>query len=51
MRTTHEIGTRERIVRATSHLMQRQGYEATGLKQISQEAQATLGSVRVTATT
>src|SRR5688572_2468260 len=45
MRTTHEIGTRERIVRATSHLMQRQGYEATGLKQISQEAQATLGSV------
>lgn len=25
--------------------MQRQGYEATGLKQISQEAQATLGSV------
>ncbi|MEV0390099.1 TetR/AcrR family transcriptional regulator [Nonomuraea sp. NPDC050643] len=45
MRTQHEIGTRERIVRATSRLMQRQGYEATGLKQISQEAQATLGSV------
>ncbi|MEU6035722.1 TetR/AcrR family transcriptional regulator [Actinomadura sp. NPDC047616] len=45
MRTKHEIGTRERIVRATSRLMQRQGYEATGLKQISQEAQATLGSV------
>ncbi|TDD22683.1 TetR/AcrR family transcriptional regulator [Nonomuraea diastatica] len=45
MRTQHERGTRERIVRATSRLMQRQGYEATGLKQISQEAQATLGSV------
>ncbi|TMR23959.1 TetR/AcrR family transcriptional regulator [Nonomuraea turkmeniaca] len=45
MRTKHEIGTRERIVRATSRLMQRQGYEATGLKQISQEAEATLGSV------
>ncbi|GAA4938980.1 AcrR family transcriptional regulator [Nonomuraea thailandensis] len=40
-----EIGTRERIVRTTSLLMQRQGYEATGLKQISQEARATLGSV------
>jgi AcrR family transcriptional regulator len=39
------IGTRERIVRTTSRLMQRQGYEATGLKQISQEAKATLGSV------
>ncbi|WP_067828053.1 TetR/AcrR family transcriptional regulator [Actinomadura kijaniata] len=45
MGTKHEIGTRERIVRATSRLMQRQGYEATGLKQISREAQATLGSV------
>ncbi|MEV0616515.1 TetR/AcrR family transcriptional regulator [Nonomuraea sp. NPDC050404] len=45
MRTQHEVGTRERIVQTTSRLMQRQGYEATGLKQISQEAQATLGSV------
>lgn len=45
MRAQHEIGTRERIVRTTSRLMQRQGYEATGLKQISQEAQATLGSI------
>ncbi|MEU1725308.1 TetR/AcrR family transcriptional regulator [Nonomuraea sp. NPDC005692] len=35
----------ERIVRTTSRLMQRQGYQATGLKQISQEAQVTLGSV------
>ncbi|MFJ5141705.1 TetR/AcrR family transcriptional regulator [Streptomyces sp. NPDC088707] len=38
-------GTRERIVRATSRLMQRQGYEGTGIKQISVEAGATLGSV------
>ncbi|MFC5147863.1 TetR/AcrR family transcriptional regulator [Streptomyces aureoversilis] len=39
------LGTRERIVRATSRLMQRQGYEGTGIKQISREANATLGSV------
>ncbi|MDF5757402.1 TetR/AcrR family transcriptional regulator [Spongiactinospora sp. TRM90649] len=45
MRPQHELGTRERIVRTTSRLMQQQGYEATGLKQISQEAKATLGSV------
>ncbi|WP_435107050.1 TetR/AcrR family transcriptional regulator [Nocardiopsis synnemataformans] len=45
MRTQHEIGTRERIVRATSRLMQRQGYGATGLKEISREAEATLGSI------
>ncbi|PSK80561.1 TetR family transcriptional regulator [Murinocardiopsis flavida] len=45
MVTTHEVGTRERIVRATSRLMQRQGYAATGLKDISREAEATLGSV------
>ncbi|MEO3978444.1 TetR/AcrR family transcriptional regulator [Streptomyces sp. CAU 1734] len=38
-------GTRERIVRAASALMQRQGYEGTGIKQISQRAEATLGSV------
>ncbi|WP_304364344.1 TetR/AcrR family transcriptional regulator [Streptomyces sp. Wb2n-11] len=38
-------GTRERIVRTTSRLMQRQGYEGTGIKQISREAEATLGSV------
>ncbi|MEU8924726.1 TetR/AcrR family transcriptional regulator [Kitasatospora sp. NPDC048545] len=42
-RTT--VGTRERIVRATSRLLQRQGYEGTGVKQISREAEATLGSV------
>ncbi|MDF2706411.1 MAG: putative transcriptional regulator, TetR family [Nonomuraea muscovyensis] len=45
MTAKHEIGTRERIVQATSRLMQRQGYGATGLKEISREAQATLGSV------
>ncbi|MCG5215826.1 TetR/AcrR family transcriptional regulator [Streptosporangium sp. KLBMP 9127] len=45
MSTTQEYGTRERIVRATSRLMQQQGFAATGLKQISREAQATLGSV------
>ncbi|MFF9912588.1 TetR/AcrR family transcriptional regulator [Streptomyces sp. NPDC013457] len=38
-------GTRERIVRTTSRLMQRQGYEGTGIKQISREAGATLGSL------
>ncbi|MEV4159110.1 TetR/AcrR family transcriptional regulator [Nonomuraea dietziae] len=45
MATKHEIGTRERIVRTTSRLLQRQGYGATGLKEISREAEATLGSV------
>ncbi|GLI03946.1 TetR/AcrR family transcriptional regulator [Phytohabitans aurantiacus] len=39
------LGTRERIVRTASRLMQRQGYDGTGIKQISQEAGATLGSV------
>ncbi|MGW4033032.1 TetR/AcrR family transcriptional regulator [Streptomyces sp. NPDC004838] len=38
-------GTRDRIVRAASVLMQRQGYDGTGIKQISQESGATLGSV------
>jgi AcrR family transcriptional regulator len=42
---TAPLGTRERIVRATSTLMQRQGFDGTGIKQISQEAEATLGSV------
>ncbi|MGW7418302.1 TetR/AcrR family transcriptional regulator [Streptomyces sp. NPDC054863] len=39
------LGTRERIVRTTSRLMQRQGYQGTGIKQIAREAEATLGSV------
>ncbi|MFJ8585584.1 TetR/AcrR family transcriptional regulator [Streptomyces sp. NPDC093595] len=38
-------GTRERIVDAAARLIQRQGYVGTGIKQIAQEAQATLGSV------
>ncbi|MFI6157140.1 TetR/AcrR family transcriptional regulator [Kitasatospora sp. NPDC051170] len=42
---TSSTGTRDRIVRATSRLLQRQGYEGTGIKQISREAEATLGSV------
>ncbi|MGW0118157.1 TetR/AcrR family transcriptional regulator [Streptomyces sp. NPDC003327] len=37
--------TRDRIVVAASRLLQRQGYVGTGIKQIAQEAQATLGSV------
>lgn len=47
-KTPHDLdtaGTRERIVRTASRLMQRQGYEGTGIKQISREAGATLGSV------
>ncbi|MGK5673501.1 TetR/AcrR family transcriptional regulator [Micromonospora sp. URMC 106] len=39
------LGTRDRIVRVASRLMQRQGYDGTGIKQISVEAGATLGSV------
>ncbi|WP_406858798.1 TetR/AcrR family transcriptional regulator [Streptomyces sp. HUAS MG47] len=45
MANTPQPGTRERIVSAASLLMQRQGYEGTGIKQVAQEAQATLGSV------
>ncbi|MFD8012566.1 TetR/AcrR family transcriptional regulator [Streptomyces sp. NPDC058955] len=45
MANTPQPGTRERIVRAASLLMQRQGYEGTGIKQVAQEANATLGSV------
>ncbi|MEV8395990.1 MULTISPECIES: TetR/AcrR family transcriptional regulator [unclassified Streptomyces] len=39
------LGTRERVVRAASRLMQRQGYDGSGIKQIAQEANATLGSI------
>lgn len=38
-------GTRDRIVVAAARLLQRQGYVGTGIKQIAQEARATLGSV------
>ncbi|GAA3709438.1 transcriptional regulator YxaF [Nonomuraea antimicrobica] len=42
---TRTLGTRERLVQTTSRLMQRQGYEATGIKQISREAGVALSSV------
>ncbi|GAA4934018.1 TetR/AcrR family transcriptional regulator [Streptomyces coeruleoprunus] len=38
-------GTRDRIVTTAARLIQRQGYVGTGIKQIAQDAQATLGSV------
>jgi len=38
-------GTRERIVDASAHLFRRQGYSATGMKQIVAAAQAPFGSV------
>ncbi|WP_233515374.1 TetR/AcrR family transcriptional regulator [Marinitenerispora sediminis] len=37
--------TRDRIVQVTARLLQRQGYEGTGIKQIASESRATLGSV------
>lgn len=40
-----DVGTRDRIIRTASRLMQRQGYDGTGIKQISKEAGATHGSV------
>lgn len=38
-------GTRERIVQAGAELMRRQGYSATGVKQIVTEARAPFGSL------
>ncbi|MGI5163644.1 TetR/AcrR family transcriptional regulator [Spirillospora sp. CA-253888] len=43
--TSSDVGTRDRIVRTAARLMQRQGYDGTGIKQIAQEAEATHGSV------
>src|SRR5437764_12475644 len=43
--TDTRIPTRERIIYATAELLRRQGYAATGLKQIAAESEATLGSV------
>ncbi|MFE2037490.1 TetR/AcrR family transcriptional regulator [Streptomyces scopuliridis] len=43
--TDAAVGTRERVVRAASRLLQQQGYEGTGIKLIAREAGATLGSV------
>ena len=42
---TEEKSARERILEATSRLLQQQGYHATGLKQIVQESNAPMGSV------
>ena len=39
------VGTRERIVGASADLFRRQGYSATGMKQIVTEARAPFGSV------
>lgn len=39
------VPTRERIVYASAELLRRQGYAATGLKQIATEAQAPFGSI------
>ncbi|MGH3621826.1 MAG: TetR/AcrR family transcriptional regulator [Sciscionella sp.] len=38
-------GTRERIMETTAELFRRQGYQGTGLKQISRESSATFGSL------
>lgn len=43
--TENAIPTRERILYASAELFRRQGYAATGLKQIAAESEATLGSV------
>jgi len=40
-----QTSTRDRIIVTAARLLQRQGYVGTGIKQIAQEAQATLGSV------
>lgn len=41
----HSVPTRDRIVYSSAELFRRQGYAGTGLKQIAQEAGATLGSI------
>ncbi|MFF3089123.1 TetR/AcrR family transcriptional regulator [Streptomyces nojiriensis] len=43
--TTTAPGTRDRLVRTASRLMQRGGYENTPVKQLVREAEATLGSL------
>ncbi|WP_187368423.1 TetR/AcrR family transcriptional regulator [Ruania zhangjianzhongii] len=43
--TSVRIGTRERILTATSILFRRQGYTGTGLKEIAVESDARIGSV------
>ena len=45
-RTGREMtGTRERIVETSAELMRRQGYAATGIKQIATDAKAPFGSL------
>uniref|UniRef100_A0AAU2JSH3 TetR/AcrR family transcriptional regulator n=1 Tax=Streptomyces sp. NBC_00049 TaxID=2903617 RepID=A0AAU2JSH3_9ACTN len=43
--TTTALGTRDRLVRTASRLMQHGGYENTPVKQLVREAEATLGSL------
>src|SRR5690349_24036586 len=43
--TIERTGTRDRIVFASAELFRRQGYAATGLKQIVAEAEAPFGSI------
>lgn len=43
--TIAEPGTRERILFAVAELLRRQGYAATGLKQVTAEARAPFGSL------
>lgn len=43
--TTSGPGTRDRILFAVAELLRRQGYAATGLKQVTAEAQAPFGSL------
>jgi AcrR family transcriptional regulator len=42
---TRVVGTRERILTATAELFRRQGYNGTGLKQVTQAAAAPFGSL------
>lgn len=45
VKTAGGLGTRERLVRTASRLLQRGGYENTPVKQLVREAEATLGSL------
>jgi AcrR family transcriptional regulator len=42
---THRVSTRERILCSAAELLRRQGYAATGLKQVVAEADAPFGSL------
>lgn len=44
-KTAEKVGTRDRALYKSAELFRRQGYAATGLKQISAEAQAPFGSL------